>query len=208
MFAQETRVESLSQIRTARPGLGTQAAISHATKNERSQCQKCLSVGHWTYQCAIKDKPYVSRPSRTKQMQKRQHAAAAAAAASSLGVAPMKDAGTAAKLLSVRKGLADRILKEKADRRKLGHQSSSSSSSSSESDSSSNSGSSSSSSGSSSSSSSSSSGSSSNSSSSGSSSNSSSSSSSDSDSNSSSSRSSSSSSNSSRKHKRRRSSRR
>ncbi|KAH6571896.1 hypothetical protein BASA62_003645 [Batrachochytrium salamandrivorans] len=147
MFAQETRVESLSQIRTARPGLGTQAAISHATKNERSQCQKCLSVGHWTYQCAIKDKPYVSRPSRTKQMQKRQHAAAAAAAASSLGVAPMKDAGTAAKLLSVRKGLADRILKEKADRRKLGHQSSSSSSSSSESDSSSNSGSSSSSSG-------------------------------------------------------------
>ncbi|KAH6591904.1 hypothetical protein BASA50_008418 [Batrachochytrium salamandrivorans] len=208
MFAQETRVESLSQIRTARPGLGTQAAISHATKNERSQCQKCLSVGHWTYQCAIKDKPYVSRPSRTKQMQKRQHAAAAAAAASSLGVAPMKDAGTAAKLLSVRKGLADRILKEKADRRKLGHQSSSSSSSSSESDSSSNSGSSSSGSSSSSSSSGSSSSGSSNSSSGSSSSNSSSSSSSDSDSNSSSSRSSSSSSNSSRKHKRRRSSRR
>mmetsp|Transcript_9711 Transcript_9711/g.35571 ORF Transcript_9711/g.35571 Transcript_9711/m.35571 type:complete len:219 (-) Transcript_9711:137-793(-) len=31
------------------------------------QCQKCLQIGHWTYECK-NERAYVARPSRTKQM--------------------------------------------------------------------------------------------------------------------------------------------
>ena len=31
------------------------------------QCQRCLQIGHWTYECKT-PRAYVARPSRTKQM--------------------------------------------------------------------------------------------------------------------------------------------
>ena len=36
---------------------------------ENFRCQKCLKVGHWTYQCTGKRK-YTSRDSRTKELDK------------------------------------------------------------------------------------------------------------------------------------------
>ena len=37
---------------------------------ENFKCQKCLEIGHFTYECTGKRK-YVYRPSRTKEMVKR-----------------------------------------------------------------------------------------------------------------------------------------
>lgn len=34
------------------------------------RCQKCLEMGHWTYECTGKRK-YVHRPTRTTEMKKR-----------------------------------------------------------------------------------------------------------------------------------------
>ncbi|KAJ0062002.1 hypothetical protein NL108_014781, partial [Boleophthalmus pectinirostris] len=34
------------------------------------RCQKCLEMGHWTYECTGKRK-YVHRPSRTVEMKKK-----------------------------------------------------------------------------------------------------------------------------------------
>jgi len=38
---------------------------------ENIRCQKCLEKGHWTFECTGKRK-YVYRPSRTKELVKRQ----------------------------------------------------------------------------------------------------------------------------------------
>lgn len=54
-------VNSLSQIRKVRSG-GTKTT-------KPGQCQKCLEFGHWTFDCKG-SRPYTSRPSRTKQLEK------------------------------------------------------------------------------------------------------------------------------------------
>lgn len=46
---------------------GASSANSRATSS--TICQKCLGSGHFTYQCK-NARPYVSRPSRTKQLEK------------------------------------------------------------------------------------------------------------------------------------------
>ncbi|KAI9207761.1 zinc knuckle-domain-containing protein [Polychytrium aggregatum] len=55
-------VTSLSQIRSA----GFRRSSSSA---RAAQCQKCLGVGHWSYQCTS-ERAYVQRASRTKQLSK------------------------------------------------------------------------------------------------------------------------------------------
>ncbi|KAI8902662.1 zinc knuckle-domain-containing protein [Globomyces pollinis-pini] len=52
-------IHSLSQLQRVRNGVS----------NRPGQCQKCLKLGHWTYDCK-ESRPYVSRPSRTKQLTK------------------------------------------------------------------------------------------------------------------------------------------
>ncbi|KII86851.1 hypothetical protein PLICRDRAFT_113730 [Plicaturopsis crispa FD-325 SS-3] len=42
---------------------GTPRATSSTT------CQKCLKTGHYTYECKAPARPYVSRPSRTQQLE-------------------------------------------------------------------------------------------------------------------------------------------
>jgi hypothetical protein len=42
-----------------------------ALEASNQKCQKCLEVGHWTYQCTNKRK-YLHRPSRTTVMNKDQ----------------------------------------------------------------------------------------------------------------------------------------
>ncbi|KAI0034634.1 zinc knuckle-domain-containing protein [Vararia minispora EC-137] len=46
----------------------------HSSNNPRptssTTCQKCLKTGHFTYQCKATTAPYVSRPSRTQQLEK------------------------------------------------------------------------------------------------------------------------------------------
>nr|KAJ3420031.1 Zinc finger CCHC domain-containing protein 10 [Polyrhizophydium stewartii] len=110
-FAPAVPVESLSQLRAARPGAGIAS-----TSSNNSRCQRCLQPGHWTYQCS-KPQTYVARPSRTKRLAKQAAAgpgaAAAQAAAHAAGVAPEGMA-----LLAQRKGLADKILREAKKRRR------------------------------------------------------------------------------------------
>lgn len=53
----------MNRYRTT-PGLGPQKATTTTT------CQKCLSKGHYSYECksALQSRPYVSRASRTQQL--------------------------------------------------------------------------------------------------------------------------------------------
>lgn len=45
--------------------------ITHREANKQHvRCQKCLEMGHWTYECTGKRK-YVHRPSRTTEMKKK-----------------------------------------------------------------------------------------------------------------------------------------
>lgn len=45
--------------------------IPHREANKQNvRCQKCLEMGHWTYECSGKRK-YVHRPSRTVEMKKK-----------------------------------------------------------------------------------------------------------------------------------------
>ena len=52
------------------PGVYQVVRCSEPTA-ENIRCQKCLEIGHWTYECSGKRK-YVTRTSRTKMMRKRQ----------------------------------------------------------------------------------------------------------------------------------------
>ena len=42
---------------------------SSSSSSSSAQCQRCLQVGHWTYQCK-NEAAYLSRPSRTSFLQK------------------------------------------------------------------------------------------------------------------------------------------
>lgn len=84
-------VYSLQQIKRNQGGSG-----------QGPQCQKCLEKGHWTYDCKGKAK-YVSRPSRTKQLQK--------------PIVLKRQAAVVPVPLEKRKGLADRILLEREQKR-------------------------------------------------------------------------------------------
>ena len=48
---------------------------SEQEKRGTFKCQKCLEVGHWTYECKAKPK-YLSRPSRTQTMKQMREEAA------------------------------------------------------------------------------------------------------------------------------------
>ncbi|KAF8243960.1 hypothetical protein K440DRAFT_28353 [Wilcoxina mikolae CBS 423.85] len=78
------------------------ASSSRATPTTR--CQKCLKLGHYSYECkaTTQDRPYISRPSRTQQLQnpKLQQKLTEAA--------PPEEFS-----LTNRKGVADSILKQK-----------------------------------------------------------------------------------------------
>ncbi|KAA1470001.1 hypothetical protein DENSPDRAFT_773872 [Dentipellis sp. KUC8613] len=41
---------------------------NNPTATSSTVCQKCLGIGHFTYQCKS-SRPYVSRPSRTQQLE-------------------------------------------------------------------------------------------------------------------------------------------
>lgn len=50
----------MNQYAGARPGRGGASAMQ--------KCQKCLHVGHGTWECRNKEVPYKARPSRTQQL--------------------------------------------------------------------------------------------------------------------------------------------
>ncbi|TPX53013.1 hypothetical protein SeMB42_g01050 [Synchytrium endobioticum] len=119
-------VHSLSQI-TSFGGRNHRGGGNPSQRNAR--CQRCLAYGHYTYQCREKERPYVSRPSRTQQL-----ANQLAGASSSRAEARIEPAES-----TTREGTANKILKEKETMRRKkkarDDESSSSSSSDSESDS-------------------------------------------------------------------------
>lgn len=45
-------------------------AASSARATPTTRCQKCLKLGHYSYQCTspAQERPYISRPSRTQQL--------------------------------------------------------------------------------------------------------------------------------------------
>ncbi|ETW81562.1 hypothetical protein HETIRDRAFT_248226, partial [Heterobasidion irregulare TC 32-1] len=43
-------------------------STANPTATSSTICQKCLGTGHFTYQCKS-TRPYVSRPSRTQQLE-------------------------------------------------------------------------------------------------------------------------------------------
>jgi hypothetical protein len=49
-------------------GRGVQAGTQPAARGTNpTKCQKCLQLGHWTFEC--KNQPtYISRPTRTQQL--------------------------------------------------------------------------------------------------------------------------------------------
>ncbi|KAI8094953.1 zinc knuckle-domain-containing protein [Gilbertella persicaria] len=75
-----------------------------------TQCQRCLEHGHWTYECK-KDRSYKVRPTRTQQLKK-----------------PIKLAQPELpKEFQDKRGLADKLLKERKRKRRRSRSSSSSS---------------------------------------------------------------------------------
>eukprot|EP00842_Homolaphlyctis_polyrhiza_P005216 jgi/Hompol1/5696/HPOL_004669-RA len=98
-------VSSLSQVRRV-------GSTQRDTNSQPPKCQKCLQSGHWSYQC---NKPavYQYRPSRTRQLSKGKPSEPASAA--QLQMEPV----ATTELVDQRKGLADRILKEKEKQRSL-----------------------------------------------------------------------------------------
>ncbi|KAG0366170.1 hypothetical protein BGZ54_005717 [Gamsiella multidivaricata] len=78
------------------------ASANRAKAPPTQQCQKCLEYGHYTYDCKA-ERVYKARPSRTQQLKK-----------------PMKrmQVEVPEEFLPKKKGLADKILKDKEDKRK------------------------------------------------------------------------------------------
>ncbi|KAI9093735.1 zinc knuckle-domain-containing protein [Phlyctochytrium arcticum] len=101
VFSQPTaHIESLSQIMSFRRNGGRAAP---------GQCQKCLGHGHWTYECKATSTPYVSRPTRTQQLGKNLLPSSQVSREPRVTADVMRGES--------RKGLADRILKEKRKQR-------------------------------------------------------------------------------------------
>ncbi|CAG8448377.1 2156_t:CDS:2 [Ambispora gerdemannii] len=46
---------------------GRRYPTSTTKASPKTQCQKCLEFGHWTYECK-NSRPYKSRPTRTQQL--------------------------------------------------------------------------------------------------------------------------------------------
>ncbi|KZT19484.1 hypothetical protein NEOLEDRAFT_1077767 [Neolentinus lepideus HHB14362 ss-1] len=44
-------------------------SYNNPTATSSTVCQKCLGTGHFTYQCKASARPYLSRPSRTQQLE-------------------------------------------------------------------------------------------------------------------------------------------
>ncbi|KAI9007397.1 zinc knuckle-domain-containing protein [Gaertneriomyces semiglobifer] len=110
-------VESLSQI----------SSFKSARRPQPGQCQKCLGYGHWTYECK-NNRQYVHRPSRTKQLGKPRLASDQVNKNGSM-IRSSKKGGEDTK------GLADKILAERARARKKARRDETSSSGSDSSDS-------------------------------------------------------------------------
>ncbi|KAJ3208473.1 hypothetical protein HDU82_002429 [Entophlyctis luteolus] len=116
MFNPSAPVTSLSQIR--RPGLG--GASGTARSPATARCQKCLAVGHYTYECKG-ERVYAARESRSAVLQKRLSAQAkgqpTSLAKDVVAVAADSDEETP------REGLAQRILERKERERKAANKS-------------------------------------------------------------------------------------
>ncbi|KAI8978110.1 zinc knuckle-domain-containing protein [Pilobolus umbonatus] len=80
---------------------GPRYHTAQAKASTKTQCQKCLEYGHWTYECK-KDRTYKSRPTRTQQLKK----------PISLYEPEIPDE------LKDKQGLAEKILKKKEEERK------------------------------------------------------------------------------------------
>ncbi|KAJ3106014.1 hypothetical protein HDU97_007198 [Phlyctochytrium planicorne] len=92
-------ITSLSQLAKSK---STQGVLNNKGPAKGTQCQKCLEFGHWTYECKNPRK-YLSRPSRTQQLNRPNPALQTVTSASSIE----------------RRGLADKILEEKKRKREL-----------------------------------------------------------------------------------------
>jgi len=84
---------------------------SQPRANSSTVCQKCLKTGHFIYECKF-ERPYVSRPSRTQQLE------------SPSVLAKLKTAGKPSvevpEEFKKKDGTANRILEEKAKEREKG----------------------------------------------------------------------------------------
>ncbi|KAF8926408.1 zinc knuckle-domain-containing protein [Dissophora ornata] len=78
------------------------ASSSRSKAPATQQCQKCLEYGHYTYDCKA-ERVYKPRPTRTQQLKK-----------------PLKriEVEVPEEFLPKKKGLAEKILKDKEDERK------------------------------------------------------------------------------------------
>ncbi|KZV78936.1 hypothetical protein EXIGLDRAFT_632946 [Exidia glandulosa HHB12029] len=74
-------------------------------------CQKCLGTGHFTYECKG-SRPYISRPSRTEQLEKPKLAEKMREKLAIAGPGPAPGSSSAAA-----KGTADKILEHKEKER-------------------------------------------------------------------------------------------
>ncbi|TFK52574.1 hypothetical protein OE88DRAFT_1657912 [Heliocybe sulcata] len=89
-------------------------SYSNPTATSSTICQKCLGTGHFTYQCKATARPYLSRPSRTQQLENPR------------SLAKLKEAGRPSvdvpEELKSKTGTANRILeakeKERAEKKK------------------------------------------------------------------------------------------
>lgn len=83
------------------------ASSSNARPAADTICQKCLGKGHFTFNCQSKARPYTSRPSRSQML------------AHPEKYAEISQPTEIPDEFLSKKGLADKILKEKAEKREV-----------------------------------------------------------------------------------------